>query len=210
MPGPTPFNPPRLGRLLTDDYGVIGIIERSDCDRVRNLGEIMEFRLTKVSSEENLRLCFSRGLWGSRTSRIQSWRPGDLLAIYTGRRLAALGVVAGAAFRADEAIWPDHAYPHRVRMNYHMIIPERLRPSMEGPVKQALWEDLGKHWAFHATIVGRPLRGPAVAPILDALEAADRSRGRKQTPPGARMAEWRTRTGVERATGLEERLARYL
>lgn len=97
----------------------------------------IRLRLTKVDEYQFL-TCVKHGLWGSHTDRFRNWQIDDRLVIFVGKYLAGMGRVVGPRFKATEPVWDNGLFPHRIPIEFEVVLQPEHRPPILGDIRDAL------------------------------------------------------------------------
>ena len=125
----------------------------------------------QLTTEENLYLCILDGVWGSKTSKIARWEPGDHLIVYVGRALAALFTITGEPYYEELPIWPGDMYPYRVPIQLEKVIHPANRYSLNNKdVRQALVKHHTRAYGIALVLGGQPVDDETARVLLAHIE----------------------------------------
>lgn len=134
----------------------------------------MKLRLTKVDEYQFL-ICLKHGIWGSKLARFKDWKRGDLLGIIVNKAIAAIGEVNGDPFVAEDPIWTNGVYPHRIQIDFfHALLPNN-RPPILGVIRDTLTALWGTKYGF-GILNQYPIEGESIQRILDCITSKPNNR----------------------------------
>jgi predicted RNA-binding protein len=127
----------------------------------------------QATNEENLYTCYLEGLWGSKTTKISNWKPGDSIIAYVDRELAALFTIISEPFYDESNVWPNELYPHRVQLRPEKIIHPEHRYSISSPdTREVLFKHHTRSYGVSIVLSARPLDEEPAHVLLQYIESA--------------------------------------
>jgi len=126
--------------------------------------------MTKLA-EEHFLVCLKHSTWGSNASRFGPWRLGDGLAFLVETNIAGLAEVAGSPYLDDAPIWNNGLFPYRVPIRFLRAIRSENRPSVLGPISQALrsLNSRGNYGSYIASLAVLPEHATRL--VLETIES---------------------------------------
>jgi hypothetical protein len=107
----------------------------------------VRLRITKIDEYQFL-TCLKHGLWGSKSARFKTWSVGDKLAIIVEKSFAGLCEVAGPSYEADDKVWDNGVFPHRIPMKFTHVLRPKDRPPILGEIRDTLTEEWGPRYGW--------------------------------------------------------------
>jgi hypothetical protein len=107
----------------------------------------MRLRLTSIDEFQFL-TCLKHELWGSQKARFKSWQVGDYLVFIVDKAIAGLAEVAGSSYCAEDPVWDNGLFPHRVPLKFICAFLPDNRPRLLGEIRDALTSAWGTKYGL--------------------------------------------------------------
>ena len=100
------------------------------------------------TGEPHFLICVRRGLWGTEGLPLRNWFPDDMLAFIIDKKIAGLAKVTGKCFYAEDPVWSNGLFPHRIPIEFICVLDISDRLPMQGLILEAIMGAWGRQYGW--------------------------------------------------------------